>query len=106
MSIFVSRRRYWRYGWGGNTVPVSQSESRRETTIQAIDSKLFQLPVAESSVVVAGSGNAPARGAEAPPLGLFGPRTYVAQVERSPEVEYGIEEYREEQGMHLVVGRW
>ncbi len=39
------------------------------------------------------------------PTGLK-PRTYVAIVERSPEVEYGVASSEEEQSLHVVAGRW
>lgn len=34
------------------------------------------------------------------------PRSYVAIVERSPEVDYGVSEPREEDSLHVVVGKW
>ncbi len=46
-----------------------------------------------------------APGAGSKPPGLS-PRSYLAIVERSPEVEYGVDSYEEEESLHLVVGRW
>ena len=36
----------------------------------------------------------------------FGPRSYVAIVDRSPEQEVGLESVDEESGFHVIVGRW
>ncbi|HWB09879.1 MAG TPA: hypothetical protein VG826_11660 [Pirellulales bacterium] len=34
------------------------------------------------------------------------PRTYIAVVERSPEVVFGVDEPREEDSLHVIVGSW
>lgn len=39
------------------------------------------------------------------PAGLR-PRTYVAIVQRSPEVEYGVDSYEEEESLHVIEGKW
>jgi hypothetical protein len=39
-------------------------------------------------------------------LNAFGPRTYIAIVDRSPEQEVGLENVDEESGFHVIVGRW
>ena len=34
------------------------------------------------------------------------PRTYIAIVDRSPEVEVGLDSFRDEDSFHIIVGRW
>jgi hypothetical protein len=34
------------------------------------------------------------------------PSTYVAIVDRSPEVEFGIDDFEEQNGLHVIVGEW
>lgn len=34
------------------------------------------------------------------------PRSYIALVERSPEVVFGVDDVREEDSLHVIVGRW
>ncbi len=36
----------------------------------------------------------------------FGPRSYVAIVDRSPEQEFGLDSVDEESGFHVIIGRW
>jgi hypothetical protein len=74
---YFGNRRYY-YGANYNNMPTaSQSTGLLETNI---------------SFAVA-----------SPPLG---PRTYVALVDRSPEVNYGLEDFQEEDSFHVIVGNW
>jgi hypothetical protein len=75
------RRRYNYYAnrWGGSQLPPT------------IHSSLLE---AEIRMATAG-GSAP-----------LSPRSYVAIVDRSPEVPLGVERAREEASLHVVVGQW
>ena len=63
-----------------NLPPVTQGTSRMETTIARLREKLR--------------------------WGKFEPRTYIAIVDRSPEVEIGLDSARDEDSFHIIVGKW
>lgn len=84
--LVATRRWRWTSPWNNSLPPATLSSSLLERELE------FAL-----------LGFSRTQGGQA--AGLQ-PRSYVAVVERSPEVEYGVDSYREEESLHVVVGRW
>jgi hypothetical protein len=86
-STFSGRRRNF-YSTSNNSLPATSiATGRLEASLREVASA----PGARSSK--AGEAS-------------LAPRTYLAIVERSPEVVFGVDDPREEDSLHVVVGRW
>lgn len=85
----IRRRGGWYYGQNANLPAPSQDASRLEAALRT---------------AIAGPGG---RSVHLKPIGFpLAPRSYLALVDRSPEVDFGIDDAREENSLHVVVGNW
>jgi hypothetical protein len=86
-STFGGRRRYYGAATSGMVPGASLGTSRLENGLRdATMGADKQASKAERSTLA--------------------PRTYIAIVERSPEVVFGVDDPREEDSLHVVVGNW
>lgn len=99
-ELVSSRRgRRYRYGYYANPSEVRLLSGRLEILLG--ESIMAEPPSAR--LPKASAGDAPATTQK---FKQIGPRMYLALVAHSPEAAAGLPHYREEESLHLVVGRW
>jgi uncharacterized membrane protein len=86
-AMFRNRIRYYGSGTSGNVSGASLGTSRLEAGVRD---------------VVMGADKQASKADRAP----LAPRTYIAIVERSPEVDFGVDDPREEDSLHVIAGSW
>jgi hypothetical protein len=86
-ATFRGRRRYFGSGTSGVVYGASLGSSRLESCLRD---------------VTMGTDKQASKAERAP----LAPRTYIAVVERSPEVVFGVDDPREEDSLHVIVGSW
>jgi hypothetical protein len=88
-STFRGRRRYYYMAASNNSLPAA-----------ALGSSRLEIGLRDATAGADRGGTSKTAGA---PLA---PRSYIALVERSPEVVFGVDNPREEDSLHVVVGSW
>lgn len=86
---FSYRRRMWYFQQSNQTLQPTLESSRLEAGLRAALTGSEGLSLYNQ-----------------PPSYKPPPRSYVAIVERSPEIDYGVSEPREEDSLHVVAGKW